>query len=210
MLDANCQLPVASCWMNNPFRAFMTERLYYTDSFLHEFEARVVAVNGETVMLDRSAFYPTSGGQVFDTGWLEVDGSARLRVKEVNENEQTGDVLHVVENARVCSRVPSCAAPSMRSGVSITCSNIPDSMCCRRHSRSCMTLRPSRSTWAMRAARLIWPRPASARNNYEQPKRWPTQSSRKIARSKFASPRLTKHARSVCAKSLPRSARTCV
>ncbi len=82
----------------------MTERLYYTDSFLHEFEARVVAVNGATgavaVILDRSAFYPTSGGQVFDTGWLEAPnakGSARVRVKDVTEDEQTAEVLHFVE-----------------------------------------------------------------------------------------------------------------
>jgi len=74
----------------------LTERLYYTDSFLHEFEARVVAVSGDAVTLDRSAFYPTSGGQVFDTGWLELDGT-RIRVKEVIEDEQSGDVLHVVE-----------------------------------------------------------------------------------------------------------------
>ncbi len=75
----------------------MTDRLYYTDSFLHEFEARVVGVSGEAVVLDRSAFYPTSGGQVFDTGWLEADGSPRVRVKDVTEDEQTGDVLHIVE-----------------------------------------------------------------------------------------------------------------
>ncbi len=75
----------------------MTERLYYTDSFLHEFEAHVVAVSGGTVTLDRSAFYPTSGGQVFDTGWLETKDSPRLRVMEVMEDEPTGDVLHVVE-----------------------------------------------------------------------------------------------------------------
>ena len=79
----------------------MTDRLYYTDSFLHEFEARVVAVSGEAVVLDSSAFYPTSGGQVFDTGWLEADGSVRIRVKEVAENEQTGEVLHILEGAAV-------------------------------------------------------------------------------------------------------------
>jgi alanyl-tRNA synthetase len=76
----------------------LTERLYYTDSFLHEFEARVLAVSGGAITLDRSAFYPTSGGQVFDTGWLEVDGS-RVRVTDVSENEQTGDVLHIVDSA---------------------------------------------------------------------------------------------------------------
>jgi len=83
----------------------LTDRLYYNDSFLNEFEARVLAVAGApaatSVVLDRSAFYPTSGGQVFDTGWLEVvadaNTSKRLRVRDVTEDEQTGDVLHVVE-----------------------------------------------------------------------------------------------------------------
>ncbi len=82
----------------------MTERLYYTDSFLTEFEARVVTFNCEggttTLVLDRSAFYPASGGQVFDTGWLELGDATlgqRIQVKEVSENELTGDVLHVVE-----------------------------------------------------------------------------------------------------------------
>lgn len=78
----------------------MTERLYYTDSFLHEFEARVVTVGNQMVTLDRSAFYPTSGGQIFDTGWLEAD-SGRVRVEEVAEDEQTGEVLHIVEGGGV-------------------------------------------------------------------------------------------------------------
>ncbi len=77
----------------------MTERLYYTDSFLHEFEARVVAIRSDAVTLDRSAFYPTSGGQVFDTGWLEASGSARVRVREVTEDVATAEVLHLVEGS---------------------------------------------------------------------------------------------------------------
>ncbi|MEA3245958.1 MAG: DHHA1 domain-containing protein [Gemmatimonadota bacterium] len=47
-----------------------TERLYYTDAYLTEFDARVTAIDGARVQLDRSAFYPTSGGQQFDTGTL--------------------------------------------------------------------------------------------------------------------------------------------
>jgi alanyl-tRNA synthetase len=78
----------------------MTERLYYDDSFLHEFEAQVLSVtasNGRiAVTLDRSAFYPTSGGQTFDIGWLTLDGNKQLDVCEVVEDEQTGDVLHIV------------------------------------------------------------------------------------------------------------------
>ena len=65
----------------------MTERLYYTDSYLTDFEAAVVerADNGRRIYLDRTAFYPTSGGQPFDTGLLsgiqvgdEVDEGERI------------------------------------------------------------------------------------------------------------------------------------
>ena len=52
----------------------MTERLYYHDSFLREFDAQVIACEPEgdrwKIELDRTAFYPTSGGQPHDTGKL--------------------------------------------------------------------------------------------------------------------------------------------
>jgi len=80
----------------------LTDRLYYTDSFVHEFDARVVSLDdasGRVVLtLDRSAFYPASGGQNFDTGWLEVPEAGRLAVKQVTEDEGTGEVLHFVES----------------------------------------------------------------------------------------------------------------
>ncbi len=49
-----------------------TERLYYTDPYLTQFDAYVVALSpdGRRVYLDRTAFYPTSGGQPHDGGWL--------------------------------------------------------------------------------------------------------------------------------------------
>jgi alanyl-tRNA synthetase len=48
----------------------MTERLYYSDSYLRDFGALVVdrSQDGRTVYLDRTAFYPTSGGQPYDLG----------------------------------------------------------------------------------------------------------------------------------------------
>jgi alanyl-tRNA synthetase len=50
----------------------MTERLYYHDAYLREFTARIVRTSddGATTYLDRTAFYPTSGGQPFDTGLI--------------------------------------------------------------------------------------------------------------------------------------------
>jgi alanyl-tRNA synthetase len=85
----------------------MTERLYYTDPFLQIFEARVLDIRsmpaGTAVVLDRSAFYPTSGGQPFDTGSIGCPrvGMDRLNVRVINveEEESTGEVLHYVEDA---------------------------------------------------------------------------------------------------------------
>jgi len=78
---------------------FMTERLYYHDSFLYNFDARVLESaerNGRTaVVLDRTAFYPTSGGQVFDTGKFVLSDKRELPVTEVGE-EEDGQIFHVV------------------------------------------------------------------------------------------------------------------
>ena len=81
----------------------MTERLYYTAPYLTEFEADVLSVeqiDGRTaVILDRTAFYPTSGGQPFDTGTL---GGAR--VVEVLDRDD-GTIVHVVEGGAPQGRV---------------------------------------------------------------------------------------------------------
>ncbi len=81
----------------------MTKRLYYDSSETHEFESVVEAVAPPTseqsrpaVILRETAFYPTSGGQVHDTGWLTLEGAERLRVTEVADAED-GRVLHYLQ-----------------------------------------------------------------------------------------------------------------
>lgn len=70
----------------------MTERLYYQDSYRTNFRARVEACEGGRVMLDRTAFYPDSGGQPHDEGTL-----GGLRVLDViDEGER---IVHVVEGS---------------------------------------------------------------------------------------------------------------
>lgn len=93
----------------------MTDRLYYENSFLYDFvaaleEVRTLADGRTAVVLDRTVFYPTSGGQVFDTGWLELEPLQtqrgkflpKLRVSEVAEAED-GTVLHVIEGGEAIS-----------------------------------------------------------------------------------------------------------
>jgi alanyl-tRNA synthetase len=73
----------------------MTERLYYNDSYLREFDAAVVERTTHegkaAVVLDRTAFYPTSGGQPFDVGTL-----SGVRVIDVLDTDD-GRLLHVVD-----------------------------------------------------------------------------------------------------------------
>jgi len=84
----------------------MTSRLYYHDSFLYEFDGRLFEVTDHedstktmrpAVVLDQSAFYPTSGGQPFDTGTVAASGEEPVRVVEVAEDEQ-GNVLHFLDS----------------------------------------------------------------------------------------------------------------
>jgi alanyl-tRNA synthetase len=77
----------------------MTKRLYYDNPELSEFESVIEGVvtpldeqTGPGVILRETAFYPTSGGQVHDTGWL-TGSSGRVRVSGVEEDER-GAIVH--------------------------------------------------------------------------------------------------------------------
>src|SRR5260370_25485056 len=75
----------------------MTDRLYYQDSFLYEFDANVVESlereGKHAIVLDRTAFYPTSGGQVHDTGRLMLADKREVPVVEVADEDQ-GRIFH--------------------------------------------------------------------------------------------------------------------
>ncbi len=81
----------------------MSERLYYTDSYLRDFSARVIETSpdGRVVYLDRTAFYPTSGGQPFDLGTI-----GGIAVTEVYDEEER--VAHRVA-APVAAGPVACA-----------------------------------------------------------------------------------------------------
>jgi len=75
-----------------------TERLYYDDPYLLEFDANVVETRSADgrfeVILDKTAFYPTSGGQPNDLGTLND-----VALINCVEDETSGVVVHVLEGA---------------------------------------------------------------------------------------------------------------
>ena len=72
-----------------------SERLYYADAYLVEFDAVVREATPQNdrwkIVLDRTAFYPTSGGQPFDIGTL-----GEAKVVDVFDQED-GTIGHLVD-----------------------------------------------------------------------------------------------------------------
>jgi misacylated tRNA(Ala) deacylase len=68
----------------------VTELLYLRDAYLTAAAVTIVAVDGDRVALDRTVFYPTGGGQPFDTGTL---GDARV----VGVRKEGDTVWHTIE-----------------------------------------------------------------------------------------------------------------
>lgn len=84
----------------------MTERLYYADSRMKSFQARVTSCEaldgGYAVTLDRSAFFPEGGGQAGDSG---VIGPARVS----DTQERNGDVAHYVNLPLAVGSIYDCS-----------------------------------------------------------------------------------------------------
>ncbi len=80
-----------------------TEPLYYRSYDYASCEAKVLKVDGKNVILDRTVFYPTSGGQLHDTG--TIDGE-----RVVNVHKQGKHIIHVMEKP-----------PSFKKGDTVQC-----------------------------------------------------------------------------------------
>ena len=74
-----------------------TRRIYLEDGKIRRFKARVLRVLGDWVVLDGTAFYPTSGGQLHDTGVLRCGGGAG---KVVDVRDVDGVIVHKVKGAK--------------------------------------------------------------------------------------------------------------
>jgi alanyl-tRNA synthetase len=74
----------------------LTEKIFHTDSYWHKFEAKIVKrgeINGRpALVLDRTAFYPTSGGQKHDRGTI---GNVRVIDVLIRDDE----IWHLCDGA---------------------------------------------------------------------------------------------------------------
>ncbi len=73
----------------------MTDKLYLNAMYLKGFDAKITKMEGNNVVLDKTAFYPAGGGQPSDTGRLKVNGK-EFRVADVKKSGD--DILHVMES----------------------------------------------------------------------------------------------------------------
>ena len=169
----------------------MTERIYYTNSFLTDFDAVVTDIqelsraSGQSlwrVALDRSAFYPTSGGQPNDTGSLIAiaRSGAELTADVVNvEEDEHDEVWHYT--AKPLTAGTRCMALSTRLGASITCSNTPANTCYPLPSSRSAARQPSPFISATSPPPSIWTLTACRSRRSTRWNSWPTRSSRKTA-----------------------------
>lgn len=83
----------------------MTEKLYYTDAFLKEFEATVLSCGEKDghyeILLDKTAFFPEGGGQAGDAGYI---GNAEI----YDTKEHGGEIRHLSNTAVNCGETVYC------------------------------------------------------------------------------------------------------
>ncbi len=83
----------------------MTEKLYYIDAYIREFDASVISCeekNGNyEVVLDRTAFFPEEGGQSADTGFI---GDVRV----IDARERGGVIYHITDGSLRIGGIASC------------------------------------------------------------------------------------------------------
>ena len=78
----------------------MTEELFRSDAYLTRCEAEIIGVDERGMVLDRTVFYATGGGQPGDCGYFELAGGGRIDIADCRKDRDTSDRLHVpVEGA---------------------------------------------------------------------------------------------------------------
>ncbi len=67
----------------------MTRKLYYENLYSKEFDANIIDIQGNNIILDKTLFYPSGGGQPCDSGFIDD-------IRVVDVHEENGDIIHVL------------------------------------------------------------------------------------------------------------------
>lgn len=77
----------------------MTDKLFLEHGYETEFEAEVIGFDEQAVILDKTLFYATSGGQPGDCGYLRTSSNDNLEITVANKSEDNENVLHILSGA---------------------------------------------------------------------------------------------------------------
>ncbi len=114
----------------------MTEELFREDAYLKTCEAKVIKINDlGGIILDRTVFYPTGGGQPGDSGTLQTSGINTAIAITVYDRE-TGEIIHVPAENQVLPDVGSRVTATldwdrrylhmrMHTGLHLLCASVP-------------------------------------------------------------------------------------
>lgn len=75
----------------------MTTALYLRDCYLQRCEAKIIEITDEGIVLDQTVFYPTGGGQPYDTGKLIFDEKEFI---VTNVTKKEGHILHHISGEK--------------------------------------------------------------------------------------------------------------
>jgi len=73
-----------------------TEKLYYKDQYIRSFEANVIGIYKNYLILDKTAFYPEGGGQLGDTGFI-YDITKNKKYRVVDTQKVNDVVVHILD-----------------------------------------------------------------------------------------------------------------
>jgi len=95
----------------------MTQKLFVEEPYLKEFEATVIAADESGIQLDRTLFYPTSGGQPGDVGILKLQAANdEIRIATTRKGESFDDVIHIPAEGTALPRPGVAVATACRFG----------------------------------------------------------------------------------------------
>ena len=91
-----------------------TEELFYQDAYARSCEATVIAVNERGgIILDKTVFYPTGGGQPGDKGVLRCSNSREISIAIAVKGEVPGEIVHVPDDGQAASAVGDTVTPEI-------------------------------------------------------------------------------------------------